>query len=249
MPVNDFPYSLLKPPEIATVAKAIAAVVAAAPEASENVRTFSTEIAKTIRNLEARSGQKVQVLLSQPVAEADVERDDFHKKILLYVQGAQHHPDDQTIADAGKTVYALLELHNTGLARESYAVESHLLNALLLDFELPQYVAAIATLGISRSVANLRASQSKFESLQLAKNKNKTELTIEEINAYVTPIRDILLELLSSLRTELRRNPELYTPIVNQVNGLIDETISKARARVTRKKNEAENAKAQETAA
>ena len=73
------------------------------------------------------------------------------------------------------------------------------------------------------------------------KNKNETELTIEQIAAYVAPIRDILLELLSALRTQLRRNPEQYTPVVNQVNGLIDETFSKARARQTRKKTDSQN--------
>jgi hypothetical protein len=52
-------------------------------------------------------------------------------------------------------------------------VESHNLNALLLDFEQPQYVAAAATLGISNSVAQLREAQKKFESVHLEKTKTK----------------------------------------------------------------------------
>lgn len=133
-------------------------------------------------------------------------------------------------------------MHNTGLSQEPYAIESHLLNALLLDLQKPQYTAAATTLKINVSVSKLQAAQSKFESVHLEKNKNDTELTIEQIAAYVVPIRDILLELLSALGTQLRRDPQKYTSVVNQVNGLIDEATSKARARQTRKKTESEKA-------
>jgi hypothetical protein len=218
-------------------------VIAAAPEVSDNLKTLTDEILEKILDLETRSGQKVQNLWSQPVADADLERDEFHQNIVKYVRGAKFHPD-KLVADAAKSIYSLLELHHTDLAREAYSVESHNLNALLLDFEKPQYIAEATTFGLSGSVTQLREAQKKFEFVHLTKNKNETELTIEQIAAYVVPIREILLELLSALKTQLRRNPEQYTPVVNQVNGLINEAVSKARARQTRKKTESQNANA-----
>jgi hypothetical protein len=55
VPVNDFPYSRLKPAETASTAKDICAVISAVPQISENLKTLTDEISVKILELEARS--------------------------------------------------------------------------------------------------------------------------------------------------------------------------------------------------
>jgi hypothetical protein len=234
MPVKELSLSLLKNAEVANVAKEVCIAVDSVPDANPMIVTLSSEAKGHITNLENRTGQSVKNMLVEPVAEADEERDRIHREMVQFVRGMQHHPIDSTIAEAGVKVYTVLQAHNLQLSRESYTVESHLIDALVVDIEKPEYAPAVEKLNLKGSIDQLKASQQRFAQLHLDKSKVNSEMTVAQISAYVNPIRKVLSQLLVILDSAERHEPSKYSAVVAHINELITVYNTQARARKTR---------------
>jgi hypothetical protein len=234
MPVKELSLSLLKNAEVANVAKEVCIAVDTVPDANPMIVTLSSEVKGLITNLENRTGQSVKNMLVEPVAEADEERDRIHREMVQFVRGMQHHPIDSTISEAGVKVYTVLQSHNLQLSRESYTVESHLIDALVVDIEKPEYAPAIEKLNLKGSIDQLKASQQRFAQLHLDKSKVSSEMTVAQISAYVNPIRKVLSQLLVILDSAERHEPSKYSSVVGHINELITVYNTQARARKTR---------------
>jgi hypothetical protein len=136
-------------------------------------------------------------------------------------------------------IYNVLQSHNLRLYKESYTVESHLLDALFVDIDKPEYAPAMETLKLKSSLDKLKESQKKIAQLHIDKSKVSSELTLTQISEYVNPIRKVLSQILEALDAAERHEPSKYSAVVAHINDLIATYNAQARSRKTRKQNEA----------
>lgn len=239
MPVKELSLSLLKHAEVANVAKEVCSTFDTVTDAEPFIVRMCNEVKGYITKLENRTGQSIKNMLVEPLAEADEERDRVHRGIVNFVDGARYHPDDENLADAGVVIYNVLQSHNLRLYKESYTVESHLLDALFVDIDKPEYAPAIETLKLRSSIDKLKDSQKKFAQLHIDKSKVSSELTLAQISEYVNPIRKVLSQILDALDSAERHEPAKYGAVVAHINDLITTYNVQGRSRKTRKQNEA----------
>jgi len=237
MPVREFPMSLLKPEELSTVAREICKIVLSVSNPDPYLITYTDEIMEKVNVYDERLKKNT---LIQPVIDADLKRDGIHKDIVKYVRGSQHHPFDTTISAAANKIYSLLDTHNLQLSSESYAVQSQLINALLIDFEKTEYAGAVTTLNLKNAVDNLKVSQQQFEQLHIDRNKVDSEKALTPVYSLINPIRTVLGELLTVLNTFERRENAKYAETIAHVNELTGTFTANAYARRTRQKTVSE---------
>ncbi|MGE5670804.1 MAG: DUF6261 family protein [Fibrobacterota bacterium] len=234
MPVKELSLSLLKHAEVANVAKEVCTTLDTVTDANPFIVRLCTEVKEHITKLENRTGQSVKNMLVAPVAEADEERDRIHRGMVQLVRGMQYHPVDNSLAEAGAKIYNVLQSHNLQLSRESYTVESHLIDALIVDIEKPEYAPAVTAINLKSSIDELKASQQRFAQLHIDKSKVNAELTLTHISKYVNPIRKVLDQLLVALDAAERHELTMYGAAVAHINELITVYNTQARARKTR---------------
>jgi hypothetical protein len=195
---------------------------------------LNTDIQSRVSALEERSGKKAQLILEETPSMADENRDSIYNQILQYVKGNRHSPRPGE-AQAAERIYELLVQHNTGLANMSYDIESHHINALIVDLKKPEFQELIKTLSLENVVSDLETAQRKFEEVNSIKLEQNASFDLPQLQTLVSPIRSVLYEILVHLGTLERFNPEAYATIISETNELLTEVSSRVKARRTRK--------------
>jgi hypothetical protein len=234
MPVKTIARYDLLSAEVATTAKNVTVIVDKAPPEATILHILNDDMKSKISALEERSGKKAHLLLEETPAMADIKRDAIYNQMLQYVKGLKHSPLPDE-AKAAECFYELLVQHNTGLTNFSYDIESHHINALLVDLTKPTYQEAITTLRLATTVTNLEAAQRNFETIYTEKIEQGAAFDLPQLEKLVSPIRAVLYEILVHMGTLERLDPKTYATIVNETNELITEVSAKVKARKTRK--------------
>lgn len=86
-------------------------------------------------------------------------------------------------------------------------------------------------------MADLRKAQADFEELFVKKIGNIATETLPQVSTLIAPIRQELSELLAILSVEERNSPEVFAPLVEEINQMITEFTAKGRSRKTRNEN------------
>lgn len=105
--------------------------------------------------------------------EKDSIRDDAVRSIYFLLQGYIHHPD-AIIQSAAGAISKIFNSYGIEMVRESYAVESSLVDSMLKQFGEEESASHIATLpGLSELVVALLDAETDFENCRLAYEKEK----------------------------------------------------------------------------
>jgi hypothetical protein len=241
MPVNSLPVSDLLTAELATAGKQFVSIIAKACAPASLLAWLRDELAGHVARLEERINAKLQNRYNPKLHEADELRDQQYTNMVRYVEGALRHPDPQK-ALAARQLHALFAKQDPGLTRKSYAVESGKLNALLSDLKAAALQEPARLLELEQPVKDLEVTQKSFEELFGARVSTNVENDLQELSTYTSPLRQSISETLVHLNTIERREPDVYGPIVKEVNALNAEYIAKINARETRKASGADKA-------
>lgn len=158
--------------------------------------------------------------------EKDAVRDQKTYALHQLLSGYACHPDE-TIYTAAQTLLAVFDNFGTALTRESYAVESSFMGALLLRLAQPEYQNAIATLsGCAELIARLQAAQDDFEQTRIA---YETEKAKEGMLETATGIKKAVAKIINDkivtyLRAMEQANPTDYSGLAGTVAVIIAET-------------------------
>jgi hypothetical protein len=231
MAVKDIPRSKLYPAEAAMFSKSLLTILQKITN-QELLGKLCVALAALINDLENRTGEKIQILLSEPAAVRDANRDQSHGQLVKFVRGQCSHPDASVAASAIK-IYDVLVSNDLRLASMAYAQESHHINALLKDLKKPELSTAVEAVNIGGLINTLEKNQLDFEAITQEKVEKKAQSTVQVLASFVTPIRRKIFQILSLVDTLEEFEPEMYKTVVSEINVLIDEYITRIRIRTT----------------
>jgi hypothetical protein len=231
MAVKDIPRSKLYPAEAAMFSKALL-VILQKVTSQELLGKLCVALAVLINDLEERTGEKIQILLTEPAAVRDATRDQTHGQLVKFVRGQCSHPEP-TVASSALRVYDVLVSNDLRLASMAYAQESLHLNALLKDLKKPELARDVEAVNISDLVGKLEKNQIDFEAITQEKVEKKAQVTVQVLASFVTPIRRKIFQILTLVDTLEEFEPEMYKTVVSEMNVLIDEYVTRIRQRST----------------
>ena len=166
-------------------------------------------------------------------------RDDKVRAFFFMVMGYIHHPDPAVKAAALK-VEKVLDQYGLSITGESYAVESSLVNSLLVDLAKQKLQDAIGALsGLAEIIAELQAAQDNFEQTRIAYEEEKAkEGTLENVTAIKKEVLVIINDkLVVYLRAMIQVDEATYGNFTRTVAEIIDDNNEVVKKR--RKKPEA----------
>ena len=191
-----------------------------------NVQTDAF-IKKIIDELDELSGRLTESIQRDTTKlgldEADGVRDDVIRDLGTLLEGYTAIPfDDQK--EAAYALKAVYDKYGKRMASEPFAVESALIESMLVDFGTPITLAAVSTLpGVAELSARLRSAQDAFNTA----SDRQTEANAGDKLPCATEIKKSLLSLLNErlipyLNTMMMVNPDGLGTFARQVEVEID---------------------------
>ena len=231
MPVKDLPRSKLQPAEAAMFSKSLLVILQKITN-PDTLYKLCVALTALIDELEKRTGENLQIILTEPVVVRDAKRDQLHGQLVRFVRGQCSHPDPSIAASAVR-VYSILENNDLRLATNAHTVESHKINALLKDLKKEELAGDIEVVNIGGLISDLEKRQREFEEITQEKVEKKAQSTAKILSEYVTPIRRKIFQILTLIDTLEELDPEIYKTAVAETNALIDEYVTRIRLRET----------------
>jgi hypothetical protein len=231
MSVKDLPRSKLYPAEAAMFSKSLL-VILARIVFNDLIKKLIDALSQLISDLEARTGEKIQILLSMPAAVCDANRDQLHGQLVKYTRGQISSPEKSVAASAVR-IYDVLVSHDLRLAAKAYDVESLNLNALINDLKKEDFAQDLQNVNATSLLGDLEQSQIAFETVSQEKVEKKAQANVQILASFVAPIRRKIFQILTIVDTLEEFEPEVYKTAVNEINVLIDEYMVKIRTRTT----------------
>lgn len=155
----------------------------------------------------------------------DVVRDERVQALKYLLLGAIYNPKAETSASATK-LYAIFEKYGLKMTKESYLIESSLIESMLEDYaalELQTDIAAV--LGCAELIASLQTAQNNFRTADTIWDEEKTKEGITESASHIkkevlTIVNDTIVVY---LRAMSQVNKELYAEFARAVADVISE--------------------------
>ncbi len=231
MPVKDLPRSKLYPAEAAMFSKSLLVILQKITN-EETLGKLCVALTALVNELEERTGENLQIILTEPAVARDAKRDQVHGQLVKFVRGQCSHPDP-SIAASAVIIYSILVNNDLRLASNAYTTESLKINALLKDLKKEELAGDIEALNIGSLISDLEQKQREFEEITQEKVEKKAQSTAKILSIYVTPIRRKIFQILTLVDTLEELSPELYITVVAETNALIDEYVARIRQRET----------------
>ncbi|MBU1117161.1 MAG: hypothetical protein KKE09_18720 [Bacteroidetes bacterium] len=198
-------------------------------EYSKNDWSSDAHLTSIFEELQPLNGQLTSAInrikAESNLEEKDELRDSKVRAVNYLTMGFVHHPDS-TISNAAKIISAVFEHYGMDIVNESYAIESSLIDSLLVEFAKEDLQASIVLLpGLSQVIDELSAAEAAFEEAQLtfqtekADDGNKKSAT--EIKKEVLVI--INEKLVVYLRAMVMVDEAKYGTFVGVVAQIIDD--------------------------
>ena len=189
------------------------------------LKPFSASLGAAIRQSKAESNLDVN----------DVDRDDEVRGLHYLILGYLHNPNP-VIREAAEKVAKVFDKYGVGIATESYATQSSLVNSLLDDLAKPDLQEPIAAMpGCAERIASLKAAQNKFEA---ARVDYETEKANEATRETATSVKKQLLKIINDkLVIYLRAMVQVDEATYGKFGGIVGEIIDENNETVRRRKN------------
>ncbi len=129
-----------------------------------------------IRPLSGILSQAINRIKSESKLEEEDElRDNAARSFNYMILGYMHNPNEG-IKNAATNIMPVFNNYGLQMVSESYAIETSLLNSLLLDLVKPELQEDITLLsGVTECIATMQNTQNNFEASLLTYDENKAE--------------------------------------------------------------------------
>ncbi len=193
---------------------------------------------KTVDEIDELSGRLTESIqrgtTKLGLDEADAVRDEAIRDLGTLIDGYTAIP----FADQKEAAYAIKSIfdkYGKRIAIEPFAVESSLIESMLVDFSTPITIAAIQSLpGVAELIVKLRKAQDDFNAAsdkQTANAADKPASATELKKEMLTLLND---KLIPYLNTMMMANPDVFGTFAKQAEVEID----RANATVTKRSND-----------
>ena len=182
---------------------------------------------KTIDEMDELSGRLTIAIQRGTVKlgldEADAVRDGVIRDLGTLIEGYTAIPFENQ-KDAAYAIKSIFDRYGKRIASEPFAVESSLIESMLVDFSTPVTLAAIKALpGVGELLAQLRLAQDKFNEA----SDKQTAANAADKPPSATELKKDMLNLLNDrlipyLNTMMMANPDVFGTFAKQAEVEID---------------------------
>jgi hypothetical protein len=176
--------------------------------------------------------------------EKDHFRGQMYLGLLEYASGLSRNKLEKK-ANAGHLILDIINARGTNIKNLSYKKESILIESVLAEFDTPKATKAIAIINAETLVEDLRQAQIEFEEIYVKKAETETTETLPTISSLKKEINPKLYALLYYVFMNSKFKPEIFGPILEQVNEIIEDTMTIVKSRHTRKKHDKDKIEAE----
>lgn len=145
---------------------------------------------------------------------------------------------DATVASAAALLEDVFKELGWSMQLEGYAVESTLLDALIVKFEKAPFSAALTTIGATAKFTGLKVAQTDFETTFGTKVDAKAKEEYPKIRNCRTFITRYLVAMLSYIDVMAEVEPAAFKAAADKIDLVITEFEAMAHNRQTRKESE-----------
>jgi hypothetical protein len=156
----------------------------------------------------------------------DERRDKAIVGISQLVSGYTYHYDE-SLRKAATHLNTNLKLYGAGIAKMNYQAETTTITALLNDWNTkPELTYAATTLGLNAWKEELQNANHLFNSRYLDRTQEMGNANPESLKSKRGEMNEAYYSLrdrIDALHTITETEPSAYTPVISQLNALIDE--------------------------
>ena len=191
----------------------------------------------------------------------DVVRDDDYKFLNGRIEQFEHKPHKKALFEAYTKLWQIVQRIGVQAHKLGYREQNTAFDSYISEMQQPENQAHLETLGLVGDFNDLVASHGNFkaewESSKTSEDTRRTYPTVAEAKQYAAPyIRATLnsCELLEIEKDDERHadvegkpDPKVVQELIDELNKVITEQMAIIRARETKKENERESAKEENT--
>jgi hypothetical protein len=226
--------TLLLPNELVTLVNRLIAII---EKALANI-PFIQKVIKLVKDdlvdLEKTLTKDLSSEYTQQLLDRDNLRDSAFLGLRDFVR-ANTHRINLEIVKAAEMVYNIIKKHGTALYKMGYIQQSAKLKLLFNELNEPLVQQALATIQAASWYEELKSTQAEFEQMYAEKITDATKKDYPQLyDAKAKLGRDlsVLLDAISVVE-KIDDEPDVTT-IVHQINEVITDVMTQARARRTR---------------
>lgn len=183
-----------------------------------------------IFNLLKQSNTLLTSSINRIKAESDLEqkdeiRDDKIRSVYYLILGFTHHPD-LTIKTAAEEVNSVFEHYGVDIVGKSYAIETSLIQSLLVEFANPDLQPSISALpGLNQLITSLTTAQNEFEAASILYEEEKAAEGTKENASQIKKEVVVIIndKLVIYLRAMIQVDETKYGKLTRTIAQLIND--------------------------
>jgi len=179
---------------------------------------------------------------TERLAQKNHERNRAFLSLTGYLRGLSRFNIKPEKAAAASNLIRIIEKHGSTLYRLGYTKESAALYSLLKELALAESQEWIREAGAEELCGQLDSVAKSFEELHRIKITKESAIDLPLQNKAMRDVIYRLNFLLTYIDTDAYEDPDTYGTCAMQISEVIDEIMSRVRARRTRHVNEMEEA-------
>ena len=232
--LKELSITYLSPSELLTTSERIDAIISEALSDQPFVTKISGVMKTDLDNLQESMGKDKSSVYTEKLAGKDAERDAAFLALRDFAKANANRSDNQ-VSSAANLIIGRIKKHGWTLYSMGYSDQTAALNLLFEDLDAPDAVSAMQVIGADSWYADLKNAQAEFENTYKEKVSSEAQedyLRLREAFTVLGRHLNVLLDTIGLLQ-ELCETENIDT-VVEQINEVITDVMTTARARRTR---------------
>ena len=232
--LKELSITYLSSSELLTTSERINVIISEALSEQPFVTRISGVMKTDIGKLQESMGKDKSSVYTGKMAGKDAERDAAFLALRDFAKANANRSDNQ-VSTAANVIINRIKKHGWTLYSLGYSDQTANLNLLFEDLDAPDAVSAMQVIGADSWYADLKNAQAEFENTYKEKVSSEAQedyLRLREAFTVLGRHLNVLLDTIGLLQ-ELDETGNIDT-VVQQINEVITDVMTTARARRTR---------------
>ena len=232
--LKELSITYLSSSELLTTSERINVIISEALSEQPFVTRISGVMKTDIGKLQESMGKDKSSVYTEKMAGNDAERDAACLALRDFAKANANRSDNQ-VSTAANVIINRIKKHGWTLYSLGYSDQTANLNLLFEDLDAPDAVSAMQVIGADSWYADLKNAQAEFENTYKEKVSSEAQedyLRLREAFTVLGRHLNVLLDTIGLLQ-ELGETGNIDT-VVQQINEVITDVMTTARARRTR---------------
>ena len=160
--------------------------------------------------------------LTQDIVQEDLLRDKMNSAIRLILQAHLNYHTEEAIREKAQNLLAIFEKHGTNLNRQTYIQQTANLDDIFADINNKDLLEDINELDIGFYYNKLVASNERFYTLYLERNKEYASAPRETMSDLRPASEEAIKKLFNMINAAVVFYGKKYQPLIDELNSLVE---------------------------